>query len=140
MGFLTLPSEKNFVTLTDSGILHSLLGIENKDALLSNPILGASWEGFVINQIIDVAPARSKFFFYRTATGDEIDLIVSVPNNKTYAFEVKRSLNPAVKKGFYNALKAVSPTKAYVVYSGNESFQMNSDTTAITLADVKSIF
>ena len=128
------------VYLTDSGILHSLLGIENKDALLSNPILGASWEGFVINQIINVAPARSKFFFYRTSTGDEIDLIVSAPNNKTYAFEVKHSLNPSVKKGFYNALETLSLTKAYVVYSGNESFQMNTDTTAIALSDLKSVF
>ncbi|MBL0011328.1 MAG: DUF4143 domain-containing protein [Nitrosomonas sp.] len=60
--------------IRDSGILHRLLGISNYDSLLSNPVLGKSWEGFVIENIFSVLPNQAEAYFYRTAAGAEIDL------------------------------------------------------------------
>ena len=128
------------IYLTDSGILHLLLGIETKDSLITNPILGASWEGFVLEQIFAAAPERSDFSFYRSSNGDEIDLIVSTPNGKIFAFEIKRSLNPVAAKGFYNALAVVKPTFAYVVYSGNEKYSINKNLTALPISKIPEIF
>jgi len=59
----------------DSGILHRLLGIRSHDKLLSNPVLGKSWEGFVIENILSVLPSGTETYFYRTAAGAEIDLV-----------------------------------------------------------------
>ncbi len=128
------------IYLRDSGILHYLLGIESKDKLLSNPMLGASWEGFVVEQIAAVIPERSNMYFYRTVTGDEIDLIVDSPKYGKIAFEIKRSLIPSLGKGFYNALEVIKPNNAYVIYSGKEKYRLNQDITAIPLQKVREIF
>lgn len=121
------------VYLRDTGILHSLLKIETKDSLLSHPILGASWEGFAIEQIISAAPARSEFSYYRTATGEEIDLIVDSPKAGRIAFEIKRSSVPALGKGFYNALDTIKAQRAFVIYSGDEQYRINDTVSALPL-------
>ena len=108
--------------------------------MLSNPILGASWEGFIIEQIAAAAPDSSEMFFYRTATGDEIDLLVQVPKKGLRAIEIKRSLTPTLGKGFYRALESVAPRKAFVVYSGKERFRISQDVTAVPLHEITSVF
>ena len=128
------------IYLRDSGVLHSLLRIESKEMLTSNPILGASWEGFVIEQIASVVPARSNLCYYRTSTGDEIDLIVDTPKNGKIAFEIKRSAVPALEKGFYNALDTVKPDTAYVVYSGDKQYRINEKVTALPLSMLNTIW
>lgn len=128
------------IYLRDSGILHSLLRIESKESLLSNPILGASWEGFVIEQIIAHSPSRSNYSFYRTQTGDEIDLLVETPTKGTIAFEIKRSDSPKLEKGFYSALETIAPHKAYVVYAGNETYRLNENVVALPLSELGKVF
>lgn len=128
------------IYLRDSGIVHSLLGIEDKDKLLSHPVIGASWEGFVIEQIAAVAPERSNFSFYRSSGGNEVDLIVETPKKGTIVFEIKRSLNPSLGSGSYAALEDIAPKDAYVVYSGKETFRMNEGITVIPLASVPDVF
>ena len=73
----------------DSGILHRLLGVNNHEALLSNPVLGKSWEGFVIENICSVLPRYAESFYYRTAAGAEIDLIIRLSSDEILAVEIK---------------------------------------------------
>lgn len=128
------------VYLRDTGILHSLLKIETKESLCSHPILGASWEGFAIEQITSIAPERSEFSYYRTSSGNEIDLIVDSPKMGRTAFEIKRSSVPSLEKGFYNALDAIKPQRAFVVYSGDEQYRINGNVTALPLSNVTEVF
>ncbi|MDP2787392.1 MAG: ATP-binding protein [Pseudomonadota bacterium] len=102
------------VYFRDSGILHSLLNLPSRDDLLSHPVLGQSWEGFIIEQIIGGAPAFSEFSFYRTAAGAEIDLVVNNGGRLT-GFEIKFSDAPKVSKGFWNACEDLGLERAYVV-------------------------
>lgn len=128
------------IYLRDSGIVHNLLGIEEKEKLLSHPVLGESWEGFVIEQIAAAAPERSDFSFYRSSNGHEIDLIVETPKKGAIAFEIKRSLNPSLSSANYAALEDIAPHEAYVIYSGNDTFRLNEDITVIPLAGVAGVF
>jgi predicted AAA+ superfamily ATPase len=102
------------VYLRDSGLLHSLLGIRNVDDLQGNPIAGASWEGFVIDQIAGLAPAGSQLSFYRTAAGAELDVVVEHGRRKL-GFEIKFSAAPTLGKGSWAALGDLQPDAAYVV-------------------------
>ena len=82
------------VYIRDSGVLHSLLGLGTLDDVLSHPVAGASWEGFVIENLIAAAPFGTDAWFYRTRAGAEIDLLLSLPDRRLWAVEVKRSAAP----------------------------------------------
>jgi predicted AAA+ superfamily ATPase len=115
----------------DSGILHRLLGIADYDALLSNPILGKSWEGFAIENILSVIPKTVAAYFYRTAAGAEIDLVLKFSATETWAIEIKYGSVPKLTAGFYLACEDVQATHRYVVYGGDEEFPSKHDTTEI---------
>jgi predicted AAA+ superfamily ATPase len=117
----------------DSGILHRLLGIADYDALLSNPILGKSWEGFAIENILSVIPKTVAAYFYRTAAGAEIDLVLKFSATETWAIEIKYGSVPKLTAGFYLACEDVQATHRYVVYGGDEEFPSKHDTTVISL-------
>ena len=110
------------IYIRDSGILHALLDIRTHDELLSHPILGASFEGFAMENILASAKNYEPSF-YRTSAGAEIDLILR-RGRRTLAFELKSSSVPRVSKGFWNALEDVSPDEAYVVAPVKESYPM----------------
>jgi len=103
------------VYLRDSGMLHLLLRIPSVEALIGHPICGASWEGYVIEQIIRSAGPRWDFYFYRTHQGAEIDLLAIAPNGQKVAIEIKYSSAPQVSKGFYQSLEDVQPNRAFVL-------------------------
>jgi predicted AAA+ superfamily ATPase len=117
----------------DSGILHRLLAISDYDALLSNPILGKSWEGFVIENILSILPATTAAYFYRTAAGAEIDLVLRISSTETWAIEIKSGSAPKIKPGFYTACEDVQATHRYVVYGGDDEFPVKHNTTMISL-------
>lgn len=119
--------------IRDSGILHRLLGISNYDSLLSNPVLGKSWEGFVIENIISVLPSKVEVYFYRTAVGAEIDLLLKLSSKELWAIEIKSSVAPKIKKGFYLACEDVRATRKYVVYGGVDEFPIGNGTVVISL-------
>ncbi len=113
------------IYLRDSGILHSLLGIESHEELLGHPTLGASYEGFVIENLIAHAPGYRPSF-YRTAAGAEIDLVLQ-KGTRTFAFEIKASSTPAVQKGFWNAVEDLQPDDVCVVGPVHEAYPLAND-------------
>lgn len=102
------------VYLQDSGLLHALLDIHTLDALYGHPVVGASWEGWVLAQLTRVLSPRWRLSFYRTAAGAEVD-VVAEQGRRRLAFEIKLSSAPAPSKGFWLALKDVKPQKTYVI-------------------------
>lgn len=136
VGKRLVKSPKVFVR--DSGVLHALLGLRDKEAVISHPIVGASWEGYVIENLINVAPAETEACFYRASGGAEVDLILTLPGKKPWVVEVKRSLEPRLTKGFYFACDDIQPEARYVVYPGEESFALAKDVMAVSLSALAS--
>ena len=124
------------VYIRDSGLTHALLNLTALDDLLGHPIVGASWEGFVIENLLASLPMGVTPSFYRTSAGAEIDLVIEVNASQTYAIEIRRSLSPAVSKGFYLGCEDVGATERFVVYPGNELYPMPNGVTAISLVDM----
>ncbi len=124
------------VYVRDSGIAHALLGIRDKETLLGHPVVGKTWESFVTETLIAAAPDRTEGHYYRTATGNEIDLVLTLPGGNLWAIEIKRSSAPSVESGFHIACADLKPNKRYVVYSGAERFRLNADTVAIGLSEL----
>ncbi len=122
--------------IRDSGILHRLLGIGDYDSLLSNPVLGKSWEGFVIENILSVLPRRAEAYFYRTAAGAEIDLLLKLSSKDLWAIEIKNSVVPKIRKGFYVACEDVKASHRYVVYGGTDEFPIGKETVVISLKNI----
>lgn len=101
------------IYIRDHGILHQLLQIKNYNDLLSHPVFGASWEGLVIENICSIFQ-NERFSFYRSASGDELDLIIE-KSNKTIVVECKASTSPQVSKGFWKALEVVQPQQTFII-------------------------
>jgi predicted AAA+ superfamily ATPase len=129
-----VKSPKVFVR--DSGIAHALLGIRDKETLLGHPVVGMTWESFVTETLIAAAPDGTEAHYYRTATGVEIDLVLTLPGGKLWAIEIKRGSAPKLEKGFHIACADLKPEQRFVVYSGDERFPLNADTYAIGLAEL----
>ena len=124
------------VYVRDSGICHALLGIETLDALLGHPVVGGSWEGFVIENIVGALPRHASWGYYRTAGGAEIDLVVDRGAGEVWAVEIKRSTAPSVSRGFYSACEDLKPTRKLVVHAGDESFPLARDIEAVALSRI----
>lgn len=121
------------VYVRDSGLVHALLDITTKENLLSHMVLGASWEGFVIENLLSCAPANVQGYFYRTSGGAEVDLLLVWPGGNIWAIEIKRSLTPKVERGFHAACDDLLPMRKLVVYPGTESFPLGHDIQAVAL-------
>ncbi len=126
------------VYVRDSGLVHALLNIPDKETLLSHPIVGQSWECFVIENLLDCVVGKAQGYFYRTSGGAEIDLLLSWPNGSLWAIEIKRSLSPKLERGFHAACADLQPTKKFVVYPGAERYRMTADIEAISLKELAS--
>jgi predicted AAA+ superfamily ATPase len=124
------------VYIRDSGLTHALLNIGTKDALLGHPVAGQSWEGLVIENLIDAAPKGTEAHFYRTAAGAEIDLVLTLPGDALWAIEIKRSSAPKLERGFHLACVDLRPQQRFAVYPGSERFPLDADTDAIGLGEL----
>lgn len=125
------------IYVRDSGLLHALLGIEGLDGLLGHPVVGASWEGFVIENLLATAPSRTLASFYRTARGAEIDLVLEMGGGRgVWAIEIKRSQAAATSKGFAVALDDLQPDRAFVVHGGKDRFPRRNNIEAISLPEL----
>ena len=124
------------IYVRDSGITHALLNIQTFNDLMGHPVIGGSWEGFVIENILSITSSRIKPYFYRTSGGAEIDLLLELTSREKWAIEIKRSSAPSLSKGFYTACKDVKATKRFVVYAGEETFSLGQKSRAISLTDL----
>jgi uncharacterized protein len=121
------------VYVRDSGLVHALLSLGSADALLGHPVAGASFEGFVVENLAACAPDAT-CHFYRTSGGAEVDLLLAWPDGTLWAIEVKRSLAPRVERGFHAAADDLAPAKKFVVYPGSERYPLGHGVEAIGLA------
>ncbi len=122
------------VYIRDSGIAHALLGLRSKEDLLGHPVVGRTWESFAIESLIAAAPDGTEANFYRTSTGEEIDLVLTLPDRRLWAVEIKRASAPKVEKGFHTAIADLEPDRRLVVYSGSEKFSLGNRIEAVGLA------
>jgi uncharacterized protein len=129
VGKRLVKSPKVFVR--DSGLVHALLGIADFNALVGHPVVGASWEGFVVETLLTAAPDGTVGSYYRTATGAEIDLVLELPGGKVWAIEVKRGQAPKVEARFHTARADLKPDRSWVVYGGTDTFSLGQEVTAI---------
>lgn len=132
LGKRLVKSPKVFVR--DSGLVHALLGIADKEALSAHPVVGQSWECFVIENLLTCAPDQVQAYFYRTSGGAEIDLLLSWPDGNLWAIEIKRSLTPRAERGFHAGCEDLKPSRKFIVYPGTERYRITSDTEAVPLA------
>jgi hypothetical protein len=124
------------VYVRDSGLVHALLGLADKEAVLGHPAAGPSWEGMAIENLLAAAGPRAQGSFYRTSHGAEIDLVLGWPGGEEWAVEIKRSLAPTPGRGFHCALADLAPRRALVVYPGAESYPLAPSVQAIGLAEL----
>ena len=127
------------VYVRDSGICHALLGIETLDTLLGHPVVGGSWEGFVVETIVGALPRRASWGYYRTAGGAEIDLVIDMGAGEIWAIEIKRSTAPSVSKGFHSACEDLKPKRKLVVHAGDDRFPLSGDIEAIPLSRIAAL-
>lgn len=119
--------------IRDSGLLHALLNIKDWDTLITHPVVGSSWEGFVIENLMAVAPDFVIPYFYRTQAGAEMDFVLVMPDQTQIAVEIKRSPRPKLSKGFYVSQKDIKPIHSYVVTPEERAFPIDENTTQIGL-------
>jgi predicted AAA+ superfamily ATPase len=125
------------VYVRDSGLVHALLGIADREALLSHPVSGGSWEGLAIESLIAAAPDDTDAHFFRTADGTEIDLLLKFSGRrKPWAIEIKRGLAPTLERGFQLACDIVRPDRRLVVYGGTDRFPLADEVQAVPLVDL----
>ena len=124
------------VYIRDSGLTHALLNIATLEALLGHPVIGSSWEGFVMESLLSRLPFGATAWFYRTSAGAEIDLVIEAGHKKKYAIEIKRSKSPALSKGFHLGCQDIGATHCYIVYPGRERFPVSKNVIALSLVDM----
>jgi predicted AAA+ superfamily ATPase len=134
VGKRQVRSPKTYVR--DSGLLHALLGLGDKEALLGHPVLGGSWEGYVIENLIALAPPRVEPSFYRTSGGAEIDLVLRWPEGHEWAIEVKRSLSPRPTRGMRSAMQDLDPERSFIVYPGKDRYRVDVQIEVVSLPDL----
>ncbi len=119
--------------IRDSGILHALLGLETVDDVLSHPIAGMSWEGFVIEQLIAAAGPERTPLYFRTEKGAEADLVLERGGQVEIVVEIKRSTAPVPSKGLRIARDDLEPRETYVVHGGDATWPMGDGITAMPI-------
>ena len=124
------------VYLRDSGFVHALLEVPTFDALLGHPVAGPSWEGFVIENLLAVAPDRTRAGFFRTAAGAEMDLVLDFPRGERWAVEIKWSRVPRTTKGFHLAREALAPDRCFLVGTGTDRYPVSDAVEAIGLREL----
>jgi predicted AAA+ superfamily ATPase len=119
------------IYLRDSGLLHALLGVPSFRALTGHPKLGASWEGFIVEQILEVVGARNAYF-WATQSGAELDLLI-IESGKRYGVEIKYGDAPGATKSMRIALSDLALQRLFVVYPGRECYSLDDKIEVVSL-------
>ena len=126
------------VYVRDSGVLHALLGLAQLRDLQGHPVAGASWEGFVIEQVAAAMPAGAQLSFYRTAAGAELDLVVEYGTRKI-GIEIKFSAAPKPTKGFWQSLQDLGITRAFVVAPVTRSYGLADGVEVVPVGELQGV-
>lgn len=124
------------VFFNDTGLLHALLNVADHNALSGNPIIGNSWENFVVRQLIQSLGSQYTYSFYRTHEGAEIDLLLLENNQPVISIEIKYSNAPKLTKGFLNAIEDVGTDRNFVVTPGSDRFPVHPKIEVLNLWDL----
>lgn len=124
------------IYLRDTGILHTLLKIQEPNGIHGHPNKGNIWENFVIEQIISCLGDRYSYYFYRTHQGAECDLVLSDGLTPKIGIEIKYSSSPKVSRGFNQSIEDLGTNEHYVVYVGDETFEISKGITATNLSEL----
>ncbi len=127
------------IYLRDTGLLHRLVNIPDRETLLGHPIVAASWEGFIIENILMQMTDKWTCSYYRTSAQAEIDLVLEGPGREVLAIEIKRTLSPKVSKGFRLASEDIKATRKLFVYAGTERYPLTNDIEAISVLEMMQI-
>jgi predicted AAA+ superfamily ATPase len=121
------------VYLRDSGLLHTLFSIGSKEELLGHPVAGHSWEGFAIEQIVNILSKKFNPYFYCTSAGAEIDLVIVKGDKPVLCIEIKLSLSPLPTQGFFNAMNDLNCKEGIIVYPGNDAYSIKQNVKVIPI-------
>ena len=127
------------VYLRDSGITHAVLNLTSLEDLFGHPVAGPSCEGFVLENRLSCLPPGFSPWFYRTAAGAEIDLVIEKNNRERIAIEIKPAMAPSVSKGFYIGCEDLKAGKRFIVYPGKERFPISKDVTVIPILEMMNV-
>lgn len=121
-GKITILVESPKLYVRDSGLLHQLANIRSLESLIAHPLVGASWDGYVVEQIRRVGGGNMEYYFYRTHAGTEVDLFLISPNGEKASIEIKYSNAPKVSKGFYRSIEDLNPDHKFIIIPDGESY------------------
>lgn len=130
-GKRVVKSPKVFVR--DSGLVHALLGL-GSISVLGHPVVGGSWEGVRHRNPDRRRAGGTEHFFYRTAAGAELDLVLRLPGNATWAIEIKRTTTPKVSRGFHLSVDDIKADRKILVYAGEREVPAGDGLRAMPLA------
>jgi len=122
------------IYIRDSGLLHALFNIEDKVELLSHPVAGHSYEGFVIEQVVNLLSPKYNVFFFRTNAGAEVDLVITKGEKPALCVDIKLSLSPLPTRGFFNAMEDLKCKEGIVVYPGDEQYSIRKNVRAVPIS------
>jgi uncharacterized protein len=122
------------IYIRDSGLTHALLNIAGPEELLGHPVVGGSWKGFCIENMIAVSPRGTEASFYRSSAGAEIDLVLKLPQRGIWTIEIKRTTSPKVSRGFHIASDDLGSQRRILVYAGDKDVPLGDDARALPLS------
>lgn len=137
LGKTIVKSPKFYIR--DSGLLHTLFNVWSLEDLRKHPKLGASWEGFALEQIIRLSGQSRNAFFWATHGGAEMDLIINM-RGELWGFEVKFADTPKKTRSMTLAIKDLQLNRAFIIYPGKQSYFIGDNIQVVPLTDLKSIF
>ena len=128
------------IYIRDTGLLHQLCNIDSMGALKKNTIIGASWEGYVIEEICKALPKDIQPFYYRTQAGTECDLVLVKGITVKACIEIKHSNSPTLTKGFFESVKDLKPQKSFVITPASHTYKLKEGITVTTLNEFLTAF
>ena len=123
------------IYIRDSGLTHALLNLESREDLLGHPVVGGSWEGYCIENLISAAPRGTEASFYRSSAGAEIDLVLEMPDRALWTIEMKRATSPKISRGFNIASDDLGANERMLVYAGERDFPASGGACALPLME-----
>jgi predicted AAA+ superfamily ATPase len=121
--------------LRDSGLVHALLNIPDREALLGHPVRGQSWEGFAVEAARNALPWPHEAFFYRTQGGAEVDLVINFVDGRKWMADIKLGDTPRLERGFFEARGDLNPERCFLVHGGRERYPLKDGVEAIPLIE-----